>query len=87
MVRFTDAVEWEPDVIRFYVDDVLYSTRMREELQPGWKWPFDHPFFLLLNVAVGGDWPGKPDATTVFPQIMLVDYVRVYRRDKERTKR
>ncbi len=42
------------------------------------NWVFDHPFFIVLNVAVGGDWPGSPDATTVFPQTMLVDYVRVY---------
>jgi beta-glucanase (GH16 family) len=73
------AVEWEPDVIRFYVDDHLYSTRSRAELKPGWKWPFDHPFFLLLNLAVGGDWPGDPDATSTFPRSMLVDFVRVYR--------
>ena len=83
--RFSDdfhvfAVEWEPDTIRFYVDKDLYATRTRAELKPGWKWVFDHPFFLLLNVAVGGDWPGNPDTTTVFPQTMLVDYVRVYKR-------
>jgi beta-glucanase (GH16 family) len=41
---------------------------------------FDHPFFILLNVAVGGAWPGDPDASTTFPQTMLVDYVRVYKR-------
>jgi hypothetical protein len=40
---------------------------------------FDHPFFFLLNVAVGGDWPGNPDETTVFPQTMSVDWVRVYK--------
>jgi beta-glucanase (GH16 family) len=74
------AVEWEPDAIRFYVDDHLYTTRNHADMRPGWKWSFDHPFFLLLNVAVGGDWPGSPDASTVFPQTMLVDYVRVYRR-------
>ena len=74
------AVEWEPDAIRFYVDDHLYVTRTRADMRPGWKWSFDHPFFLLLNVAVGGNWPGSPDASTVFPQTMLVDYVRVYRR-------
>jgi beta-glucanase (GH16 family) len=45
----------------------------------GQAWVFDHPFFVLLNVAVGGDWPGRPDATTVLPQTMLVDYVHVYR--------
>ena len=83
--RFADdfhvfAVEWEADTIRFYVDKDLYATRTRAELKPGWKWVFDHPFFLLLNVAVGGDWPGNPDTTTVFPQTMLVDYVRVYKR-------
>jgi len=74
------AVEWEPEAIRLYVDDNLYETRTRADLRPGWKWAFDHPFFLLLNVAVGGGWPGSPDASTVFPQTMLVDYVRVYRR-------
>jgi beta-glucanase (GH16 family) len=74
------AVEWEPNAIRFYLDDNLYVTRTRSDLRPSWKWVFDHPFFLLLNVAVGGDWPGNPDATTVFPQTMPVDYVRVYKR-------
>jgi beta-glucanase (GH16 family) len=74
------AVEWEPDAVRFYVDKHLYVTRTHADLQPGWKWVFDHPFFLLLNLAVGGDWPGNPDSTTVFPKTMLVDYVRVYSR-------
>jgi beta-glucanase (GH16 family) len=46
----------------------------------GGDWVFEHPFFVLLNLAVGGDWPGNPDATTQMPQQMLVDYVRVYRR-------
>jgi len=74
------AVEWEPDAIRFYVDRELFVTRTHADLRPGQIWEFDHPFYLLLNVAVGGDWPGNPDASTVFPQTMLVDYVRVYRR-------
>ena len=74
------AVEWEPAAVRFYVDKTLYVTRTPADLHPGWKWVFDHPFFLLLNLAVGGDWPGSPDASTVFPRTMLVDYVRVYRR-------
>lgn len=73
------AVEWTPNAIRFYADKDLYSTLTPANLPPHTKWVFDHPFFLLLNVAVGGDWPGSPDATTVFPQTMLVDYVRVYR--------
>jgi beta-glucanase (GH16 family) len=76
------AVEWEPDAIRFYVDDHLYATRAPAELPKGTKWVYDHPFFMLLNVAVGGDWPGNPDSTTVFPQTMLVDYVRVYQPKK-----
>jgi beta-glucanase (GH16 family) len=83
--RFADdfhlyAVEWEPNAIRFYVDEHLYATRTPAALPKGTKWAYDHPFFLLLNVAVGGGWPGSPDATTVFPQTMLVDYVRVYER-------
>jgi len=74
------AVEWEPTAIRFYVDKDLYATRIPSDLPQGTKWVYDHPFFLLLNVAVGGGWPGSPDASSVFPQEMLVDYVRVYRR-------
>jgi beta-glucanase (GH16 family) len=83
--RFSDgfhvfAVEWEPKVIRFYVDDHLYETATPAGLPHGTGWVFDHPFFLLLNLAVGGDWPGSPDKSTHFPQEMLVDYVRVYAR-------
>ena len=74
------AVEWEPNAIRFYVDDHLYATRIPTDLPRGTKWVYDHPFFLLLNVAVGGGWPGNPDPATIFPQTMLVDYVRVYQR-------
>jgi beta-glucanase (GH16 family) len=74
------AVEWEPRAIRWYVDDTLYKTVTPAILPAGTKWVFDHPFFLLLNLAVGGDWPGPPDAATVFQQAMLVDYVRVYER-------
>jgi len=73
------AVEWEPQAIRWYVDDTLYRTFTAAELPAGARWAFDHPFFMLLNLAVGGNWPGNPDATTEFPQRMLVDYVRVYR--------
>lgn len=72
------AVEWEPDVIRWYVDSTLYHTRTVADLPAGAAWVFDHPFFILLNVAVGGNWPGYPDATTAFPQHMWIDYVRVY---------
>jgi beta-glucanase (GH16 family) len=72
------AVEWEANAIRFYVDEHLYETRTPADLPKGAKWVYDHPFFLLLNVAVGGDWPGSPDASSTFPQEMLVDYVRVF---------
>ena len=72
------AIEWEPSAIRFYVDKMLYETRTPADLPAEKTWVYDHPFFILLNVAVGGDWPGNPDRTTVFPQRMLVDYVRVY---------
>ena len=76
----TFAVEWEPSVMRFYVDGLLYKTRTPADLPAGKAWVFNHPFFLILNVAVGGGFPGDPDATTVFPQLMKVDYVRVYQR-------
>ena len=72
------AVEWEPGTIRFYVDTNLYATFSSSQWPAGGAWVFDHPFFIILNVAVGGSWPGSPDSTTVFPQQMLVDYVRVY---------
>jgi beta-glucanase (GH16 family) len=83
--RFSDsfhlfAVEWEPRVVRFYVDDELYATRTPADLPGDAPWVYDHAFFLLLNLAVGGDLPGRPGDSTVFPQRMLVDYVRVYKR-------
>jgi beta-glucanase (GH16 family) len=71
------AIEWEANVIRWYVDGELYSTKTPQDIGSGNTWVFDHPFFILLNVAVGGGWPGSPDNTTVFPQTMTVDYVRV----------
>ncbi|MGC2891562.1 MAG: glycoside hydrolase family 16 protein [Candidatus Acidiferrum sp.] len=72
------AIEWEPDLVRFYVDSNLYATFSSSQWPAGGKWVFDHPFFIILNLAVGGNWPGSPDASTKFPQSMLVDYVRVY---------
>jgi beta-glucanase (GH16 family) len=74
------AAEWEPDQVRFYVDSNNYATFTRSQWPSGGQWSFDHPFFIILNLAVGGNWPGSPDATTQFPQKMLVDYVRVYSR-------
>ncbi len=83
--RFADdfhvyAVEWEPEEIRFYVDDRAYTARKPSDLPAGTKWVYDHPFYVLVNFAVGGEWPGNPDAITKFPQTMLVDYVRVYKK-------
>jgi beta-glucanase (GH16 family) len=75
------AVEWEPQQIRLYVDGTLYATDTQGGSPQPSSWPFDgQPFFLLLNLAVGGNWPGNPDGTTQFPQQMLVDYVRVYQK-------
>lgn len=73
------AVEWRSNEIRWYVDGRQYHRMTPADLPRGTKWVFDHPFFLLLNVAVGGGWPGDPDASTTFPQQMVVDYVRAYR--------
>ena len=72
------AVEWEPGTVRFYVDSDNYATFSKAQWPGGGQWVFDHPFFMIMNVAVGGVWPGSPDASTQFPQQMLVDYVRVY---------
>jgi beta-glucanase (GH16 family) len=72
------AIEWETNRIRWYVDDQLYFTATPRNLPPGSEWVFTQPEFLILNVAVGGKWPGSPDASTTFPQRMTVDYIRVY---------
>jgi beta-glucanase (GH16 family) len=72
------AVEWQPGTVSFFVDSNLYATFAQSQWPAGGTWVFDHPFFIILNVAVGGTWPGSPDNSTVFPQQMLVDYVRVY---------
>jgi beta-glucanase (GH16 family) len=73
------AIEWGPQIIRFYVDNILYETQTGNSVPPNTHWAFDHPFYILMNVAVGGYWPGNPDGTTSFPTSMLVDYVRVYK--------
>lgn len=74
------AIDWSQNEIRWYVDGVNYKTATTQSIPAGSAWVYDHPFFVLLNSAVGGGWPGNPDDTTVFPQTMLVDYVRVYKR-------
>jgi beta-glucanase (GH16 family) len=73
------AIEWEPNVIRFYVDGRLFETQNSDSIPSFKHWVFNHPFYLLFNLAVGGIWPGNPDQSTVFPTTMLVDYVRVYK--------
>src|SRR5580700_7783059 len=77
----TFAIEWEKGTIRFYVDEQLYETQTLSSVPAGDTWEFDHPFFLLINVAVGGQWPGSPDSTTTFPQTLKVDWVRAYQPD------
>jgi len=72
------AADWYPDEVVFSVDGMVYEERKKADRPSGSKWPFDHPFRILLNFAVGGGWPGPPDASTVFPQDYRVDYVRVY---------
>jgi len=72
------AVEWAPNDIKFFFDGHLIAHRTPADLPAAAHWAFDHPFFIILNLAVGGAWPGNPDETTTFPQQMLVDYVRVY---------
>ena len=74
------AVVWSKNRIKWYVDGNLFQTLTPKNLPEGERWVFDHPFFLIMNLAVGGNWPGSPDDSTMFPQEMLVDYVRVYRR-------
>jgi beta-glucanase (GH16 family) len=84
----TYAVEWEPDVMRWYVDDVLYhvstSNTWFSSSDPGNnRAPFDIPFHFLLNVAVGGNFPGPPNGSQGFPMELVVDYVRVYGQDQQ----
>jgi beta-glucanase (GH16 family) len=91
------ALEWEPGVMRWYVDGLLYATQdfwwssskvaggkgsnpaKEGDLNP-WPAPFDQPYYLVMNLAVGGKFAGDPDRTTPFPAEMVVDYVRVYDR-------
>lgn len=77
------TLEWDSTEFRWYVDGKHYQTQNEwHTTAAGYPAPFDRRFHLLLNVAVGGNWPGNPDSTTVFPQTMMVDYVRVYQKAK-----
>ena len=73
------AVQWRTGRIEWSIDGRVYSAATPARLPAGTVWVYDHqPFFILLNLAVGGNWPKNPDAATTFPQTLYVDYVRVY---------
>jgi beta-glucanase (GH16 family) len=72
------TIDWDEDGIAWSVDGEPYMTITPGNLPGGTRWVYDHPFFILLNVAVGGHFVGSPDVSTSFPQTMLVDWVRVY---------
>lgn len=74
------AIEWDPGRVIFKIDEEAFFTATPADLPAGTDWVYDHPFFIILNVAVGGNYVGNPDGTTTFPQTMLVDHVRVYER-------
>ncbi len=77
----TYGVIWSQGMMQFYVDDPanIYLVKDASELPEGGEWVFDHPFYLIMNLAIGGDWPGSPDAATPNPAEVLVDYIRVYK--------
>lgn len=75
------GVEWGPEYVNFYVDDVLYNQITPEDVTG--PWVFDKPFYILMNLAVGGTFVGSPNAETEFPQTMIVDYVRVYKNNAD----
>jgi beta-glucanase (GH16 family) len=72
------AVEWNSTSVKFFVDGTNFYTVNKSQVQTYGNWVYDHPMFILLNVAVGGQWPGSPDGSSTFPQRMYVDYIRVY---------
>lgn len=71
------SVLWDESKITWFVDDVAFHT---QDITSAARTEFHEPYFLLINLAVGGRWPGSPDATTVFPQQLMVDYVRVFQK-------
>ncbi|NQV38529.1 MAG: glycoside hydrolase family 16 protein [Candidatus Marinimicrobia bacterium] len=73
--------EWEETEMRWYIDDVHFATQtVWHTIAADYPAPFDKRFHLLLNIAVGGNWPGNPDESTIFPQEMVVDYIRVFQK-------
>lgn len=84
------TLDWEPGEFRWYVDGVLYARQNKWFSKPGKTGenvpryaPFDREFYLQLNLAVGGKWPGYPDETTTFPQQMMIDYIKVYQKQDD----
>lgn len=73
------AVVWDESKIDFYIDNYLYRRIEKSEVEKKGQWVYDHPFFLLFNVAVGGNFLGSPNTSTPFPQQMVIDYVKVYK--------
>lgn len=74
----TYAIEWDAASITWYLDTTAYFTVKKSQLTSGQQWAFDQPFYFLLNLAVGGEMPGSPDASTPYPNTMLVNYVHAY---------
>ena len=76
----TFAVEWDAEKVRFYVDATMHYEVQRATVERSGPWVFDQPFYVILNLAVGGHFDGDPASDSVVPATMLVDYVRVYER-------
>ena len=72
------SLEWKQDQLKWYLDGNVFATANKSDLQAGTTYPFNENFYFIINLAVGGNWPGSPDANTSFPQWLIVDYVRVY---------
>lgn len=72
------SLEWKQDQVKWFLDGNLFSTANKSDLQAGTTYPFNEDFYFIVNLAVGGNWPGSPDAATSFPQWLIVDYIRVY---------
>ena len=73
----TSSLEWQEDEIKLFLDDQHYHTITPANMN-GFEYPFNDAFFFIMNVAIGGNWPGDPDDTTPFPGFMAVDYIRVF---------
>ncbi len=70
-------MEWKQDLIKLYVDNMLFSTVVKSDIGNN-TYPFNEQFYLIVNLAVGGNLPGNPDVSTYFPQWLIIDYIRAY---------